>query len=339
MTSKNKRISLKGIFQIILILILGATVLAACIVAVIKHQNAESAKREQKARISAAEKIVKEKDKWKSDAFITPTSGSLKAAGYITIEWKSAKNMGKVEGYKLYIDNEKVAETDSKTTSFEYYTTKIQSHEIYVEADMQYGSVVYSDIYTFFVNKKGFCLNKDMSMNVIATDWGTSWYYNWDMTPFSYDSFQEMEFVPMMWSSFPGDKDQIAVFPKMGYKSVLAFNEPDREDQANLDVDTAVEGMKAFQNKGIRVGAPATSLCPPWSDNWFVPFMKKMEEQNMDVDFIPIHHYWNWYADEGAQAFLDLVDETWKMYHKPIWITEFAITKCNKEDKGKYGIG
>ena len=68
----------------------------------------------------------------------------------------------------------------------------------------------------------------------------------------------------------------------MGYKSVLAFNEPDREDQANLDVDTAVEGMKAFQNKGIRVGAPATSLCPPWSDNWFVPFMKKMEEQNMD---------------------------------------------------------
>ena len=60
MTSKNKRISLKGIFQIILILILGATVLAACIVAVIKYQNVEAAKREQKARISAAEKIVKE---------------------------------------------------------------------------------------------------------------------------------------------------------------------------------------------------------------------------------------------------------------------------------------
>ena len=51
-----------------------------------------------------------------------------------------------------------------------------------------------------------------------------------------------------------------------------------------------------------------------------------LKEQNMDVDFIPIHHYWNWYADEGAQAFLDLVDETWKMYHKPIWITEFAIS-------------
>mgnify|MGYP002243443266 CR=1 FL=1 len=87
-------------------------------------------------------------------------------------------------------------------------------------------------------------------MNVTATDWGTSWYYNWDMTPFSYDSFQEMEFVPMMWSSFPGDKDQIAVFPKMGYKSVLAFNEPDREDQAKLGVEYGrLMGMKAFQNK------------------------------------------------------------------------------------------
>ena len=89
-----------------------------------KVSKCRGCKKEQKARISAAEKIVKEKDKWKSDAFITPTSGSLKAAGYITIEWKSAKNMGKVEGYKLYIDNEKVAETDSKTTSFEYYTRR-----------------------------------------------------------------------------------------------------------------------------------------------------------------------------------------------------------------------
>ena len=58
MTSENKKISLRGIFQIVLILILGATVLATCIVAVIKHQNAEAAKREQKARISAAELIV-----------------------------------------------------------------------------------------------------------------------------------------------------------------------------------------------------------------------------------------------------------------------------------------
>ena len=46
----------------------------------------------------------------------------------------------------------------------------------------------------------------------------------------------------------------------------------------------------------------------------------------MDVDFIPIHHYWNWWNEEGVQAFLDLVDKTWEMYHKPIWITEFAIS-------------
>ena len=51
-----------------------------------------------------------------------------------------------------------------------------------------------------------------------------------------------------------------------------------------------------------------------------------MKKEKMDVDFIPIHHYWTWWNEEGVQAFLDLVDKTWEMYHKPIWITEFAIS-------------
>ena len=107
---------------------------------------------------------------------------------------------------------------------------------------------------------------------------------------------------------------------------VLAFNEPDLEEQSNISVEDAVEGMKAFMNQDIYVGSPATALCPPWSDDWFVPFMKQMKKEKMDVDFIPIHHYWNWWNEEGVQAFLDLVDKTWEMYHKPIWITEFAIS-------------
>lgn len=98
------------------------------------------------------------------------------------------------------------------------------------------------------------------------------------------------------------------------------------QKQSNLTVDEAVEGMKAFMNQNIMVGAPATALCPPWSKNWFQPFMERMEYEGMDVDFIPIHHYWNWFDEEGAKAFLDLVKESYEMYKKPIWITEFAIS-------------
>ncbi len=272
------------------------------------------------------EKILNNCAQWKAEAVTSPAAGSLKAAGYITIHWNSADTMGEVEGYKVYVDDELIAETDSETTTCEYYTTEVSAHNVYIEADLEYNTKIYSNIFTFYVNKKGLCVNKDMAQNIEAPDWGVSWYYNWALEAFKYISFQELEFVPMMWTSSETDEKTISRFSKQGYKYVLAFNEPDRTDQSNISVDDAVEGMKAFMNQNLLVGAPATALCPPWSENWFQPFMEKMEAQNMDVDFIPIHHYWNWYAKEGAEAFIDLVKETYEMYHKPIWITEFAIT-------------
>ena len=56
--------------------------------------------------------------------------------------------------------------------------------------------------------------------------------------------------------------------------------------------------------------------------------MKKMKQEKMDDDmaFLALHHYWNWHTKEGAEAFLKIIDETWEMYKKPIWITEFALS-------------
>lgn len=282
-----------------------------------------TSKRNTQKRI---EQITANAENWKQDTMITPQAGSLKAAGYMDIEWNPADELGNVEGYKVYADGELIAETDKETTKCEFYTTKVSAHEVYVETDLEYGSKVYSNIYKFYVNKKGLCVNKDMAKNIEAPDWGTSWYYNWAIEAHRYTSFQDMEFVPMMWTSSSTDKQTIGRLHKFGYKYVLAFNEPDLYLQSNIEVDRAVEGMKAFMNQNIRVGSPATALCPPWSDEWFQPFMKKMKEQDMDVDFIPIHHYWNWFQKEGAEAFLDLVKQSYEMYHKPIWITEFAIS-------------
>lgn len=272
------------------------------------------------------EQINSNAAEWKESAVTSPKAGSLKAGGYVTITWNPADKLGDVKGYKVYADGEQVAETDEKTTECEYHTTKVSSHEVYVEADFEYGSKVYSNVVTFYVNKKGLCVNKDMAQNIEADEWGTSWYYDWSLEPLKYTSFQDMEYVPMMWTSSETDKQTISRFHKFGYKYVLAFNEPDLAQQSNIEVDRAVEGMKAFMNQNIRVGAPATALCPPWSVRWFQPFMKKMKAQNMDVDFIPIHHYWNWFQKEGAEAFIDLIKQTYEMYHKPIWITEFAIS-------------
>lgn len=272
------------------------------------------------------QKINENKISWKENAITFPKAGTLQPAGYITINWNSAEKIGKVKKYVVYADDKKIAETNGKTTTYEYYTTEVKLHKIYIEAQVEKGSKIYSDVIPFYVNKKGLCMNKDMARNVDAGNWGVSWYYNWSITKHNFTSFRDLQFVPMMWTTAPTDKQEISVLPKLGYKYVLAFNEPDLEEQSNISVEDAVEGMKAFMNQDIYVGSPATALCPPWSDDWFVPFMKQMKKEKMDVDFIPIHHYWNWWNEEGVLAFLDLVDKTWEMYHKPIWITEFAIS-------------
>lgn len=271
-------------------------------------------------------KIKNNYEEWKNTAIIAPESGKLMGAGHITITWKPADVMGMVDEYEIYVNDEMVDTVNGDTTTYEYYSTKVEEHTVYIKAKLKFGSEINSDLTTFYVNKKGFCLNKEMAYEVDATKWGTSWYYNWGFEAFKFDSFQHMEYVPMMWTTYDTDPKNIARFSKFGYKHVLSYNEPDLFGQADIDVETAIDGMHDFMNQSLYVGSPATAQCPPWSKNWFQPFMERMEEEGMDVDFIAFHHYWNWYTEEGAYAFLDLIDETWEMYHKPIWITEFALT-------------
>lgn len=270
--------------------------------------------------------INEQKETWKTEAIVFPAKGSLQPAGYITIEWNAADDMDEVESYEIFVNDKKQGKVKGNQKTFEYYTTEVSKHDAYIKANLKHGGVIYSDIFSFYVNKKGLCMNKDMAANVEATDWDVSWYYNWSISKHNYTSFQDLQFVPMFWTSAPTDDSEVEVLPKRGYKYLLGFNEPDRPDQANMSVDDAIEGMKPLLNKGMYVGSPAVSIWPSISTDWFQPFMKKMKENKMDVDFITLHHYWNWHDEKGAKAFLDIVDESWEMYHKPIWITEFALS-------------
>lgn len=207
-------------------------VLAVCFLLVIAGITGLAVNITTKNRI---EKTKENSKKWKSDAITSPKEGSLQAAGYITINWDSAESMGDVEGYKIYVNDKMIAETDEKTTTCEYYTTEVSAHKVYVEADLKYGSKIYSDIKTFYVNKKGLCVNKDMAQNIEAPDWGASWYYDWNMEELKYTSFQDLQFVPMMWTSSSTDEKTISRFHKFGYKYVLAFNEPDHTETVKFD--------------------------------------------------------------------------------------------------------
>ena len=308
--NNRKRNVIIGIILILLVVLLGAIVGTS-----IATKNRKN-------------KINKNKSKWKTEAVISPEKGSLQPAGYITINWKSADKMGRVHKYQIYVDDKKQGEVSGNMTTFEYYTTKVSIHKVYIKAILDHGNEVNSDVFGFYVNKKGFCMNKDMAEHVNADHWNVSWYYNWALSKHNYTSFQKLQFVPMFWTTAPTDKHQAEVLKLRGYKYVLAFNEPDRADQSNMSVDDAVNGMKSILNQGLIVGSPAASVWPSASEEWFQPFMKKMKQEKMDDDmaFLALHHYWNWHTKEGAEAFLKIVDETWEMYKKPIWITEFALS-------------
>lgn len=332
------------------ILILVLVTLAVAILAIMAVKSVNNAKGEEAI------------EEWKSTAIVNPEAGSLKAAGYIDITLKSAakvyesnKKFGSIKEYKLYVNEEEVgsvpqnefkeeesttkvqqvgmiidkgddeAEEKDDIAILEYYATKTAGYDAYVELTFENGTVIYSDVFTFYVNKKGMCVNKIMGRHVDAEGMNASWYYNWDASPFGFSAYQKLEYVPMMWTINDKGSKTIQRMADNGYKYALMYNEPDLAEQSNLTVETVIDSWGEYNDIDINLGSPATALCPPWSDEWFQPYMKEMEANNYDVDFIAVHHYWNWYTEEGVEAFLELMDETYEMYGKPIWITEFAL--------------
>ena len=98
---------------------------------------------------------------------------------------------------------------------------------------------------------------------------------------------------------------------------------------SNVDVNTAISHWYKFAGKSYHLGAPAPALCPAWdSGTWFRTFMDSDLVDKSTIDFIPLHCYYGTYGGAaGANTFLkEVVDATYNMYHKPIWITEFAVS-------------
>jgi len=260
---------------------------------------------------------------------ISPKSNQLAAAGYIDICWSEA-NGGIVENYDLYVDNIKV--TTTTETSYEYYTTQVSAHQIYVLANYTDGTTEKTSMSTFGISKKGLGLAADMGQNISLYDMGVAWYYNWGNSPSNGEQYQGIEYVPMVWKETDADnfKNRVKSYKNQGYKYVLTFNEPDLGDQCNMTVDEVCAVWQGIRDvTDIHIASPVTALWPKASPGWFQSFMTQIQTTGEhDADFITIHCYPENYAGaEMAMWFLeDIVDWTWETYHKPIWITEFSTT-------------
>lgn len=268
--------------------------------------------------------VIKTNKDWKKKAIKYPgKTHMLVAAGPIYFQWYAAPNEKKVKEYRVYADGKRITTkkpAGKKSYETKWYNTSVKAHTMKVVTVMKSGSSVSTADRKFWISKKGL----GWGTLFRTQDMGLSWYYHWSTEP-ALGADEDLQFVPMIWGNW-GDK-WLADKSNKKYKQVLAFNEPDFNEQSNVSVSDALVAMKAYKKSGLRVGSPCTAVPAYWSQDWFWKFMDGVKKKNLKVDFIAVHCY----LESGdPKPFLDMIDATWKKWHKPIWITEFGVAEWNK---------
>ncbi|NNM85478.1 MAG: hypothetical protein HKL96_06965 [Phycisphaerales bacterium] len=172
--------------------------------------------------------------------------------------------------------------------------------------------------------KKGICMGKGQG----ARTWDqmlellhVGWVYNWMLRPRGRTP-TAVSFIPMDW----GHRWELARdIPWLTaqhlshhYKYVLTFNEPDNRKQANIPVQQALDMWPKLESTGMVLGSPA---CVHPNGPWMRRFMRGAAAKHYRVEFVCVH----WYGAPNAKAFLRMLHQTYTHYHRPIWITEFAV--------------
>lgn len=290
---------------------------------------------------------------WKNSAITAPVQDSLIGAGYIDIKWNN--NLENVAKYDVYIDGKYIKTLNASSSaqmSYEMYTTGVSAHYACLVATLKNGSKVQTATRRFFVTKKGLCVNtRDMGTAVDPASMNIGWYYNWgyksfkdimedpeSSIKFNNHKFDNVEFVPMVWGEPSVEFSNIFAHTKSkGYKYMLAYNEPDLKWESNVSPSTMLLrwNYEFISNKGnMRLGSPATSVFQTWSDWWPTYWNGLSAASKNNMSFIAVHSYQKSYSGaKSALEYLQGIDEIYETYHKPIWLTEFAFWKFDKNDK------
>ena len=158
-----------------------------------------------------------------------------------------------------------------------------------------------------------------------------SWDYNWGNTPSNdaalwFDS-NEMDFCPMCWNgNYSTDKIRAFVAAHPNTKYLLAFNEPNLTDQANMTPSKAAElwppVVALAKELNLKLVSPAMNYgtLAGYSDpiKWLDEFFAQPNVDVNDIYAISIHCYMS--SASAVQGYV----EKFEKYNKPIWMTEFC---------------
>ncbi len=152
-----------------------------------------------------------------------------------------------------------------------------------------------------------------------------AWYYNWGPKGVSEPG---VEFIPMVKGKWAVNDATLAAIQASGAKTLLCFNEPEREKQGNTTVEEALDLWPKLMATGLRLSSPA-----PSSDAqgvaWLERFMEGAKQRKLRVDFIAVH----WYRSANEKDLEHWLAELHRKWNRPIWVTEFNayFTKGDKD--------
>jgi hypothetical protein len=153
-----------------------------------------------------------------------------------------------------------------------------------------------------------------------------SWYYTWAPDSGQIQRPPGVEFVPMIWgakSVTPANLDRVR---GQGH-ALLGFNEPDFSSQANMSVAQALDLWPQLMSTGLRLGSPAPATHAPDPDGWLDRFMAGAAARGYRVDFVAVHWYGADFSARATDQLRGYLDATYQRYHKPIWLTEYALIR------------
>jgi autotransporter-associated beta strand protein len=161
-----------------------------------------------------------------------------------------------------------------------------------------------------WTGKKGWSGGVQMLVNPL-------WNYDWNNEA---ASTLDAEYVPMRWGLYWNSYANINGKQKSTH--VLGYNEPDKTDQANMSVETAIAAWPALMQSGLRVGAPAVSdsATTGMGLQWLYSFMSQADALGYRVDYVPIHFY---KCDWSATQFSNYLAGVYLQTGRPVWVTEF----------------
>ncbi|MGM0532285.1 MAG: glycosyl hydrolase, partial [Bacteroidota bacterium] len=209
---------------------------------------------------------------------------------------------------------------------FVFATLFWSCEEKFVEGDFRFYDIEEPERESSFpsspeIGKKGIGLTtKGVDWSFRVSDIKPHWHYSWGSTLSEYEP-DNVDFVPMIWGKNGIDEEKVEELKGLKedgeIRYLLGFNEPDKQDQANMTVDEAIERWPMLEEVGVPLGSPAPA--DPTGD-WMQEFMQRAEAEGLRVDYVCVH----WYGGTNSQGLLDRLEEVYELYDKPIWITEFA---------------